>query len=41
VKRVFADKITEILNDNIPQIKERNREITASLDEMYTLIPLF
>lgn len=35
VKRVFADKITEILNDNIPQIKERNREITASLDEMY------
>lgn len=35
IKSIFTDKVAEILNANIPQIQERNREIKESLSEAY------
>ena len=35
VKKVFREKIAEIINKAIPKIKERNEKVNASLDERY------
>ncbi len=35
IKKLFGEKVTEILNEKIPKIKEKNKEITEALGERF------